>query len=253
MDNISKLLQYIVPFSKVSIECDGKIHDKATNSIKLSSSFFYVDRCNSCGCCCPPESNVYTVSDKDRIDSVTDEFLTDYGLDPEFMHMFKQALIEETHSINGHDVHVWVYKLVKNEMYLPQKGKSIFRCSQLFEHPMGYRCKIHPVRSITCITPHLRVFHNKTGNVSLGISQFGRNWALNCPVVFSEASNYEEWNSAKQDRLFKLERILEAANDFGVETYIPDVLNYIQNIDYENYREYLNKNIIDTIKVRKLF
>lgn len=253
MDNISKLLQYLVPFSKYPIECDGKIYDKITTSIKLSSSFFYVDKCQSCGCCCPPESNVYTESDKGRIDTVTDEFFVDYELNPDDLHDFRNKLVEEVHTINGNEVHVWVYKLTKNDMYLPQKGKTIPRCSQLFKHPKGYRCKVHPIRSITCIMPHLRVFHNKSGSVSLALSQFGRNWALNCPVSFDPPKSEEEFIAAKSDRLSKLLRLLEVANDFGIETYLSDVLSYISDISYSNYEDSLGKDIIQKKRVKNLF
>ena len=99
----------------------------------------------------------------------------------------------------------------------------------------------------------MRVFHNKkSGHVSITNSQFGRNWALGCLVEFAQPVTLEQFEAVKAGRLEKLNYLLKIADDFNVKTYLPEVIKYVEDIKFDNYQSYLNKNILEK-KPKKLF
>lgn len=253
MDNLSKVLSYLVPLSKSVVIVDGKEVKNSATAIKLSTSFFLKDSCESCGSCCVTESNLYTQSEYDRIMSATDQEFIDYGLDPQYLHTLRDGLIKEHHVINGKDVVTYVYLLKKTHFYLPVKGKDIDRCSWLFtpDDNQHFYCHIHPVTSITCRMPHFRFVQVNGGSVSLGTTQFGRNWAMKCPVqlIPSDETTFEDVKKAK---LEKLKHLLRDANDLNIDTYLPEIIEYVQKIPFEHQLDYLGKNIISKPKVKKL-
>jgi hypothetical protein len=105
----------------------------------------------------------------------------------------------------------------------PNRG-TIERCHWLFEKDGTYRCRIHPMRSITCGMPHLRFFYTDTTHTtSLGLSQYGRNWALQCPVSFGKVDEQSVFL-----RTIWLGRLLDTAKDMDIETYLPEILRYLE-------------------------
>ena len=257
MNNIDKILQYLVPFSKDTIQIDDEIINYPITSIVLSDKFFEVDGCNMCGHCCPPEHNVYTQFEYDEIMSYNLSELDDYGLPRHYIEELRDNLEESTHNINGKDVKLYTFSKPFPMMFLPRKGengKEVPRCYWVHKRDDGHIvCGIHPVRSITCRMPHMRVFHNKkSGRVSITNSQFGRNWALGCLVEFHQPSSQEEFELVQKGRLEKLYYLHKIAKDFNVPTYLPEVIKYVESIEFKNYQSYLNKNILAK-KPRKLF
>lgn len=158
----------------------------------------------------------------------------------------KSGLKEETHTINDQEVTFYSYKLEQNDLYLPTRGRIIPRCTWSKEYEPGiFKCRIHPVVSLTCDMPHLRFSYvSRSGTVSLGIQQFGRNWALKCPVRFKEPSSESEFNEARESRLRKLNRLDKLVHEFGSETWIPEMIEYINKIPYSNYSEFLGKDCV---------
>lgn len=257
MNNIDKILQYLVPFSKEPIHIDDDVIDYPITSIVLSDKFFDVDGCNMCGHCCPPEHNVYTQFEYDTIMNYKIEDLDSYGLPRHYVEELRSNLVKSKHAINGKEISLYTFAKHFPMMFLPRKGengKEVPRCYWVHKREDQHIvCGIHPVRSITCRMPHMRVFHNKkSGRVSITNTQFGRNWALGCLIEFYKPANEDEFAYVKSGRLEKLEYLLRISDDFNVKTYLPEVIAYVKQIGFDNYQSYLGKNILDK-QPKKLF
>ena len=257
MNNIDKILQYLVPFAKEEIQIDDTIIKYPITSIVLSDHFFEIDSCNMCGHCCPPEHNVYTQFECDEIMSYDLKNLEEYGLPSRYIEELRANLIKTVHNVNGRYVNLYTFAKPFPKMFLPRKGengKEVPRCYWVYKREDDHIvCGIHPVRSITCRMPHMRVFHNKkSGRVSITNSQFGRNWALGCLVKFSNPSTVEQFEAVKAGRLEKLKYLNRIAEDVNVRTYLPEVIAYVERITFDKYQTYLNKNILEK-KSKKLF
>lgn len=252
--NIEKLFQYLQCFSKDGIEFNGITISEPITSVKLNSKAFYTDYCDNCGCCDPPESNLYSKSEYLRILNCKDEVFTEYGLDPSYLHTLRDGLHLRKANINGEDVELYEFKQLENIMYLPNRGKEIKRCTWCFKSEDNkFKCRIHPVESITCIMPHLRVFHIKgTGRSSIGICQFGRNHMLKCPVILKPPEDEIQFNKNKDNVIFKLSRLNEVGLDLNIKTHLPRVIEYISEITFKNHKDAIGKNMITSYQ-RKLF
>lgn len=245
MDNISKILYYVTMVAKNPINVDGEELFKNKEHIKLQKSFFYVDGCNQCGGCCVAESNVYTQDEYNHIMNCTEQEFIDEDLDYAAIDKLRSGIREEVHKVNGHDIPFYVYDKENNEMFLPVRNRIIQRCSWLRDYQDGrYRCIIHPVVSMTCDMPHLRFTYSSQKTVSVGTQQFGRNWALGCNVVFSEPQTEAHFEQIKLSRIKKLQRIDNIASELFTETWIPEMVDYIQKIPFENYHDFLKKDVV---------
>lgn len=72
--------------------------------------------------------------------------------------------------------------------------------------------------------PHCRFYYSQsTRTTSIGLSQFGRNWKLRCPVEFGIEIDEESIKS----RMMWLRRLDAAARDLGVRTWIPEIEEYM--------------------------
>lgn len=252
VNNVDKIIQYLQVVAKGPTHIDGKVVERSFNKIKLQPNFFYLDDCNQCGCCCPPESNLYTQFEYDYIMDCKKEEFDKEGLDYEDLIHLRNSLVEEHHNINGKDIIFYIYPRDKNELYLPNKGRVVSMCSWLHNYEDGrYRCKVHPIVSITCDMPHFR-FLNNSHTTSLGITQFGRNWALGCKVKFRNPENNSEFLFAKDNRLRKLKRLKRVSEEFNIPTYLPEIIEYVEKIHYENYSMYLGKDIVNITSTKKL-
>lgn len=250
MNNIDKILQYLIPFSKDAIQIDDTLICYPITSIVLSPHFFEIDSCNMCGHCCPPEHNVYTQFEYEAIMDYDVANLDEYGLPRRYVEELKSNLVKSEHSINGKLVNLYTFAKPFPMMFLPRKGengKEVPRCYWVHKREDGHIvCGIHPVRSITCRMPHMRVFHNKkSGRVSITNSQFGRNWALGCLVEFLTPCTAEQFEAVKAGRLEKLRYLFKISEDINVSTYLPEVIKYVEDIPFDNYKDYLNKNVLE--------
>ena len=263
--NIEKLFQYFHCIAKEPITFSGRYEpDKNTyvselvckdkiTEIRLNKGFFLTDSCQMCGGCCPAESNVYTQSEYEVIQKFNDSDMESFGLDSQYLNKLKNGLESETYIINDKPITIWIYKQELNKLYLPTREKIVDRCSWCYqESDKIFKCRIHPIESITCIMPHLRMFHfNGSHKSSIGISQFGRNWALKCPVSLIEPTTEDQFESNKQDRIEKLLKLNKIGLDLNIDTYIPQIIEYLDDINFKNYKHYLNRNILN--KSHRLF
>ena len=250
MDNISKLLHYISPVCKAPIRVDGRVYDNQAKKLSFSPSFFYIDDCICCGTCCMcvPEMVVLTEHEYEKLLKCTDQEFIDYDLPVENLHSFRDTIEKESHYINDKEVFIYRCGQPLQTIHNPYKDRDSNTCHYLFKNSEGlYRCGIHPVRSITCRVPHVRLFTNNKGSVSFAVSQYGRNWALGCPIKFKECEDEKQFNKIKGERLALLGYLNRVAHDLNCETYLPEMLNYIQNATFENHKQMLGKDILPLI------
>lgn len=245
MHNIDKIIHYIKFFAKNPIEIDGRIEERKKDGIRLASTFFHTDDCIQCGRCCIGEDHVYTEHEYIWIMECPDREFENENLPVSRLYELRENIFAETHVINGKEINVYVHKCPKTEMFIPAKGKVKETCNWLFEQDGLYRCGIHPVSSMTCDLPHTRMFHAREGTVSIATSQYGRNWAMGCPITFREPKDEEEFNAIKTRRIAKLQSIEDCAKDMNItKTYLPEIISYIQGIQFDNYKSALGYNFI---------
>lgn len=222
-----KILEYINKVAKEPIVLNGE-HFGAppVSKVTLNESFFCKDDCHMCGKCCPNETTVWTAEGVKRITNATSNDFSKWELDYEVVREIYSRMEGHVVDINGKEVSFFVSAKDKpNEAFRLEwpDRKEQPRCHWLFEKDGTYRCRIHPVRSVTCGMPHCRFFHNaNTHTTTIGVSQFGRNWALKCPVEFGALDE-----ASTQTRILWLERLHATAEDCGIDTFLPEILDYL--------------------------
>ena len=262
MDNISKILDYLRSFAKSNIILDDKEIECPVNSIKLGPRFFNTDGCNMCGFCCLAEHNVYTEFEWKAIKACVDDDILEYGrkygeengLPLDFVHALQNESKESIHNVNGKDVKLYTYSGAYPTLHLEGRGDRP-RCALVHVRPDGkVVCGAHPVRSITCRMPHLRIYKSTAGNITLNLAEYGRNWALKCSIcAFPEPGTSEIFEANKADRLDKLEYLLKIANDMNVETYLPTVIEHVKSATFDNYKDMLGNDLLHYKHTKKLF
>lgn len=227
MDSIYKLIDYVAKVSKQAIYLDGRcILTEPVSSVALSPKFFIKDNCEMCGRCCPNENTAYTKTCFELVQAVEKCDFDIWGLNYTDKLLLIERIEEKIININGNEVTFYSHpkdnKENCNRINYPDRP-NLERCHWVFEMEGTYRCKIHPARSITCGMPHLRFFYNsKTNRTGLGVSQFGRNWALGCPAKFGDIDE-----ESIQGRIKWLQLLDIAAKDMGIETFLPEILDYL--------------------------
>ena len=227
VESSEKILEYINKVAKEPILLNGQPFGASpVQRVTLNESFFWKDDCHMCGKCCPNETTVWTVEGMNRINRATDDDFTKWELDPKVIKEIHDRTDVVFHDINGKRVMFFVSDKDKaSEAFTlewPDRAEQP-RCHWLFEKDGTYRCRIHPVRSVTCGMPHCRFFHNaNTHHTTIGVSQFGRNWALKCPVEFGP---FDE--QSVQTRMLWLERLYATSKDCGIDTFLCEILDYL--------------------------
>lgn len=222
-----KILEYINKVAKEPILLNGEPFGYyPVDRVALNESFFFKDDCTMCGKCCPNETTVWTEEGLRRMMNSTQEDFTKWGLNFYVIQEIARRITEQVVDINGKEVAFYVSdKDPASEAFRLEwpDRKEQPRCHWLFEKDGTYRCRIHPVRSVTCGLPHCRFFHSQaTHTTSIGVSQFGRNWRLKCPVEFGP---FDE--ASTQTRILWLERLHATAEDCGIDTFLPEILKYL--------------------------
>lgn len=245
VNNISKLLQYIEPLALNPISIDGIQYNNQAKSIKLNKNFLLGDSCDMCGKCCINEANIFTESEYEKIIGMQEYNYNELGLNYENHINLIKCIKPINHNINGNNITLYKVDKQHNFMDIPDRG-YIDRCRFLVKKSdTMFVCGIHPVSSVTCDMPHLRFYFNrKTLNLSIGVGEYGRNWALKCPVKFgSDIIDY---------KLSKLNHLNQVCLDLGIETHLPKIIDYISGITINNFESKLDINILDVNK-RRLF
>lgn len=229
LESSQKLLEYVNRVSKVPLIVNGELFGHAPPSkVTIRSSFFLKDSCVMCGKCCPNETTVWTQEGYNRIIEEPDSTFIKFGLNPAIKDIILAGVNKTEINVNGKLVPIWIHpadsRKNANRLSWPDRAE-VERCHWLFEVDSTHRCSIHPVRSITCGIPHMRfIYTARTGHTTVGTSQFGRNFRLKCPIEFTEIDE-----QSTQTKIMWLKRLNDCANDFGVPTFLPEMLDYLEN------------------------
>lgn len=226
-----KLLEYLIKVSKEPITVNGELLcSKPVERVHLNWTFFIKDDCQMCGRCCINETNAWTFEGLCRIGESVKEDYEVWGLDYSDNNNLLERLEEVPVKINGkwRTFYISPKDSEKDAFTLGWNDREPrTRCHWLFEKDGTYRCRIHPVRSVTCGMPHCRFFYNALSNTcSIGVSQYGRNWALKCPVNLSSIKVDVE---GVESRKLWLTRLNDVADDLGINTYLPEILKYLDS------------------------
>lgn len=281
LDNISKVLKYVDSVAKHDFIANGHVYHKSCRDVSISSTIFLKDNCNMCGRCCVAEDIMLTQFEYDNLMNYDMEDLKKYvpPLPSTYMENLKKALrpvkvtisdcqvtrsedtnkdVIKENEESRHDIYMYKAHLPLCNWTYPDRG-TIQRCSMMFQiHDNVVGCGIHPIRSITCRMPHLNAVHNNKYGTYIGVKQFGRNWLLGCPVKLQKPT-LEDFEIAKADKIDKLSHLNKNCEDVGVETWLPETLNILNQIEYKDYLEILAKHHIirvskqlDTSKPQKI-
>lgn len=254
-DSIGKLLGYCCYLAKhdVAIRFENKyeLHYKAPKSISISQTLFQTDSCQSSGKCCKVAFDLaYTEEGIERINkSVNSNQNARRLLD---------ALKPVETEVNGKSVKIWVHLNDEIARYTGEKTCDFLEHPDSGEFAGRFICGIHggynrvfeSAQPFHCIAPHFVVRTHTDGSSFVGRMQFGRNWRFGCPVVFERSLRYFE-KDYTQD-LDKLEIIRRIAEDIKIETWVPEIIDWLKN-----NREYIEKmiatGVYQNIEVSKLY
>lgn len=196
--------------------------------VKIMENFFRKDGCNKCGRCCVNEETVWTESAIKPFLQEYKESATHTDVETELFN----SLLRQKIWVNGNVHYMYKSRKKKNPQvatFANNERDPQPRCRWLDlgeDNEIGYHecsCLIHKWRSATCHVPHIRLSQsNAMGRLS--VTQYGRNWQLHCPVEF-------EYVIDEQDIQTKIEtlKLLQVyANDLGIETYLPEIIQYLE-------------------------
>lgn len=250
VNNILKTFMYIYPITKQRIDFNGNTWDPI-KSIYLRESLFCKDECLVCGRCCIYEPNIFLPFEVDSIKDVLISKTIDTtthklnGRGYSNLTELLDSLVEFSVVINNKHYVLYKSQLPKKVYTIPDRG-TIERCHWLLpteDNRLG--CGIHSVESLTCRMPHIRFFYNKEKlSTSIGHSNYGRNWALKCPSNVSKTNFSLDTLNTVISNFSLLDKYCKY---FDIETYCPEILNYLHRVKKNGIIEMHNicdKNII---------
>lgn len=225
-----KLIEYLKKCIKedLVVQIRGEQYKYAKKfGMMIHPSFFLKDSCRCCGLCCVDEETVFTQSDIDVLDNSTVLQKSREDL--------RKSIQSETIIINNCDRIIYTSPKLRNQSKCAFEGVNRTpktRCRWLntgdtntvgFDGP--HYCKIHAFRSVTCRIPHM-VFRDSHDNKYgiLSTRQYGRNWALQCPIKFDEVIDGHDI----QTKINSLKHLERCAADLGVRTWLPEVIKYLE-------------------------
>lgn len=180
INNVDKIMSYITPVSV-----------SACDHLYLNESLFYKDGCVVCGKCCIHEDLIFLPFEVDNMRSVIahDSKIPKEHLGGTVQNIsdLVESLVPLTVNVQGKEKLLYKSKLPYNTYEFDDRG-TLNRCH--WNIPVGndmLGCGIHLVSSLTCKFPHVRLNYSKERKTThIGLMQYGRNWALKCPIVFDE-------------------------------------------------------------------
>ena len=259
VNNVDKILSYIYPVAKEEVRFNDKVFPPV-ESVILNKSLFYTDSCEICGKCCIAEANVFLPFEVDRIDDI---LLGMEDIDDithktnnrgfENIKELRESLKPFTVVVNEREFLLFQSKLPPNTYEFSDRG-VLKRCH--WDLPTGdgrLGCGIHQVSSLTCKMPHTRfLYYKDRRSTYIGTMQYGRNWAMKCPVKFSNTFSMERVN----ELLWKFDMLESYCRYFGIDSYVPDILKLIESVNSEKDIEKVcgfNIALSENSHTRKLF
>jgi len=99
-------------------------------------------------------------------------------------------------------------------------------------------CSVHELNPLHCAYPLIKL--NRRGDtVRLTRQEFGRNWQTKCPAEF-DAPTPKSYEYAK----FLVTRTMNIASEYGIKTFVPEVLEEMEHMWNELQRKAKQKNTL---------
>lgn len=212
-----KIIDYLKRLLKenATIELNGLTHTfTKKDKIVIKGSFFLKDKCSQCGACCKDFGNAYFVTEYDNI---TDEEL-------------KNSLTELPIIINGKDKLIYYSRPlpISKLRIMNVHGRVVRACRYCVGDNGKTFCRIHKERGFTCKFPHIRI-HEGKNSASLSLGEYGRNWALKCPIKFKDKSDLINKDELR-NRIDFLKDFYEKSKYLELETFLPEIISALEKV-----------------------
>uniref|UniRef100_A0A6M3JLN3 Uncharacterized protein n=1 Tax=viral metagenome TaxID=1070528 RepID=A0A6M3JLN3_9ZZZZ len=201
-----KLLQDIARISKKDIifELPGgqKFKYKRPKRVSISPLFFRHGECKRCGRSCAVGFDLFWTS-KSGLNSLLIEKLKEYPV-----------------KINGKEIDLFYYK---NPRITP-------KCDFVsYDDKNKATCDIHQDKPVHCALNPVFVSCNKR-NTTINKRHFGRNYKFGCEIEW-EPFNYNQFINWD---IPWLKALSQSAKDLNILTYLPEVINRLTSLDFNN-------------------
>lgn len=244
INNVDKILSYVHPIS-----AEGCEH------LFINESLFYKDGCNVCGKCCIHEDLIFLPFEVDNMKSIisnnTEIGKEHLGGNIQNIVELVNSLVPVSVNVYGKDKVLYRSKLPYNTYYFEDRG-TLNRCHwDIPVAPGKLGCGIHLVSSLTCKFPHVRFNYSKDRKTThIGLMQYGRNWALKCPIVFDKTF-YPE---TVKNILDKFELLKKYCEYFEVDNYCQFIIDVVSSVKTESDIEDITaKDLLQINHSKRLF
>lgn len=224
--SVDKTIHYLDAVSKDNhhVEFAGISYDITRSSeFGIRPSMFCKDECLSCGQCCRNYDTVMFPTDMEEINRRAAD-----GQEP--YQFFLDNCKEDPLIIDGKEYsYISVPPMTAKDSHdIWTINHKVLNCRWIFLEGDKKYCKIHKYRCITCGFPHMELYQNHTRTHGyLGHKQFGRNHQLGCKVDITRPLDQETLD----ENIYWLRRLETVANYLNVETYLPEIIETLDNID----------------------
>jgi len=235
-DSAEKLFGYVGLFVKEPLKIVfNDVIDKSyeivyepMKNIIISQTLFQTDSCHSSGKCCKVAFDLaYTREGYLRVVSAAEKNAN------------AKRLLENLKKIpatsNGKEFGLWVHFNDKEARYTGLKTCDFLEHPDSGEFKDKFICGVHggytrvfdSAQPAHCIFPHFICRKRSDYTSFVGRMQFGRNWRFGCPVVFNRGIEY--FDKDYQQDIDKLKIMQLMASDLNVETWIPEMVDWMMN------------------------
>lgn len=243
--NIEKTLNaYIKPVSK-----------EHCKHLFLNESVFYKDGCAMCSKCCSYWDLIFLPFEVDNMKSILD---LDTSISKEHLgntvdniKELYDSLYEVKVPFNGKDRVLYKSRLPYNIYHYEDRG-DLKRCHWVVPIDDTRKgCAIHQVRALTCIFPHIRLnYNNSRKTTHIGLMQYGRNWALKCPVEFDKTF-YPE---TVQNVINKFKLLQTYCDYFEEDNYCQKIIDTLSSVQTEkDIEKVCGFDLLHNENIRRLF
>lgn len=235
------ICKHIADLAKERVEIHGQgicIESEGVEEVRINATFFQKDTCYGCGLCCTNYDTCFFPNELEYISSV--ERLIEFdekNLPIENQHKLFDLLEKQTILVNGVEHQLYVVPPLKPkeiDLYLRANRPA---CRWIIPRETGeMHCGIHPIRSITCGLPHMNIIRASRGssdNTVISHRQFGRNHQLGCKVPIGSSHPQEFDKQTFDTNIYWLTRLKEAADSIGVQTWLPEVIDYLLSHEHD--------------------
>ena len=244
VNNVAKIMTYVNPISVYGCE-----------HLVINETTFYKDSCVVCGKCCIHEDLIFLPFEVDNMHDIISGKVKigkeHLGGTVDNIKELVESLVPINVDVYGKDKLLYKSRLPYNTYEFADRG-VLNRCH--WDIPVGdgkLGCGIHLVSSLTCKFPHIRFNYRADKKTThIGLMQYGRNWALKCPIVFDKTF-YPE---TVQNVISKFELLSKYCDYFEVENHCQLIIDTLSMVKTEeDIQKVTGKDILNQQKSRRLF